>query len=124
MPYKFNNISFVNFMGCYKIIKNFYGDIALEVKASCGAGAWTRHPWIAVFNTQITDTIQEGVYIVYLFSEDMQRVYLTLNQGCTNLKKKLGTKLAREEMRKVRNELREKYNIDKLQVGLYMKNDL
>lgn len=103
-----------------KIINSFNGDIALEVKASCGAGAWTRYPWIAVFNTQITDTIQEGVYIVYLFSEDMQRVYLTLNQGCTNLKKKLGTKLAREEMRKVRNELREKYNIG----GFAIDNEL
>lgn len=99
-----------------EIIKGLNGNIDLEVKASCGKGGWTRYPWIAVFNTEITKTIQEGVYIVYLFSEDMQRVYLTLNQGCTNLKEKLGTKLAREEMQKVRNQLREKYNIDEFAI--------
>ena len=59
----------------------------LKVKGSCGAGTWTRYPWIAIYNEKITTTIQRGVYIVYLFSEDMSRVYLTLNQGCTNLKK-------------------------------------
>lgn len=103
-----------------EIMSSLDDEIDLEVKASCGAGGWTKYPWIAIFNTKITDTIQEGVYIVYLFSEDMQRVYLTLNQGCTNLKKKLGTKLAREEMQKVRNQLREKYNIDEFAVD----NDL
>lgn len=50
----------------------------------------------------------------------MQRVYLTLNQGCTNLKKKLGTKLAREEMQKVRTMLRKQYNID----GFAIDNEL
>lgn len=99
-----------------EIINSLNGNINLEVKASCGKGGWTKYPWIAIFNTDITDTIQEGVYIVYLFSEDMQRVYLTLNQGCTNLKKKLGAKLAREEMQKVRTQLREKYNIDKFAI--------
>jgi len=76
-------------------IKTFVEDsnlssVNLEVKASWGAGGWTRYPWIAVFNPEITTTIQEGIYIVYLFSEDMKRLYLTLNQGCTNLNKRLG----------------------------------
>lgn len=66
-----------------EIVKK-YGLIA---KGSCGAGTWTNYPWIAVYNEEITTTIQRGIYIVYLFSEDMSRVYLTLNQGCTNLKK-------------------------------------
>jgi 5-methylcytosine-specific restriction protein B len=48
------------------------GGFHLQVKASCGAGGWTRYPWIAIFNASITGTIQEGVYIVYLFSEDMR----------------------------------------------------
>lgn len=66
-----------------EIVKE-YGLIA---KGYCGAGTWTNYPWIAVYNEEITTTIQRGIYIVYLFSEDMSRVYLTLNQGCTNLKK-------------------------------------
>lgn len=116
----FQLINYKSKQAITEIISSLNSEVDLEVKASCGAGGWTRYPWIAVFNTEITETIQEGVYIVYLFSEDMQRVYLTLNQGCTNLKKKLGTNLAREEMQKVRNQLREKYNIYKFAID----NDL
>lgn len=86
--------------------------IELEVKGSCGAGGWTNYPWIAIFNPKVTKTIQAGVYIVYLFSEDMKRVYITLNQGCTNLKKELGAKAARIEMHKVRDHIRESYHLD------------
>ena len=96
-------------------------DVSLAVRASCGAGVWTRYPWIAVFNTDITNTIQEGVYIVYLFSEDMERVYLTLNQGCTNLKNKLGTKEARAEMKRVREKLRLKYNNNSFNIDNKLK---
>lgn len=87
-------------------------DVNLEVKASCGAGGWTRYPWIAVFNPEITTTIQEGIYIVYLFSEDMKRLYLTINQGCTNLNKRLGRKAALDQMRLTREEFRIKYPSD------------
>ena len=90
-----------------KIIKNFDNiEIDIEVKASCGTGSWTYYPWIAIFNPNITRTIQEGVYIVYLFSEDMKRVYLTLNQGYTNLKNQLGAKESRAQMMKVRDDIR------------------
>ena len=84
-------------------------NVNLEVKASCGAGGWTRYPWIAVFNPEITTTIQEGIYIVYLFSEDMKRLYLTLNQGCTNLNKRLGRKEALNQMKLTRAQFRDKY---------------
>ena len=95
-----------------KIIKNFDDkEIDIEVKASCGTGSWTYYPWIAIFNPNITRTIQEGVYIVYLFSEDMKRVYLTLNQGYTNLKKQLGSKESKAQMIKIRNDIRD--SIDK-----------
>lgn len=86
--------------------------VNLEVKASCGAGGWTKYPWIAVFNPKITTTIQEGIYIVYLFSEDMKRLYLTLNQGCTNLNKRLGKKEALKQMKLTREQFRDKYPSD------------
>ena len=89
----------------------------LSARGSCGAGTWTNYPWIAVYNEEITTTIQRGVYIVYLFSEDMSRVYLTLNQGCTNLKKELGNKAAKQSMQATRESIRNtlnntKFNID------------
>lgn len=82
------------------------GNDKLSAKGSCGAGVWTRYPWVAIYNTEITKTIQKGIYIVYLFSEDMERVYLTLNQGCTKLKSDLGVKAAKESMIKVREIIR------------------
>lgn len=78
----------------------------LKARGSSGTGTWTRYPWIAIYNKEITTTIQRGVYIVYLFSQDMSRVYLTLNQGCTTLKRDLGTKAAREHMVKTREDIR------------------
>lgn len=82
----------------------------LSARGSSGAGGWTRYPWVAIYNEEITTTIQKGVYIVYLFSEDMKRVYLTLNQGCTYLKKDLGTRKAREAMIETRENVRNTLN--------------
>lgn len=48
---------------------------------SVGKGNWANVPWIAVFDQNITTTAQKGFYIVYLFSEDYKKVYLSLNQG-------------------------------------------
>ena len=55
------------------------------VKGSVGAGRWTNVPWIAVFDKRITDSAQRGVYIVYLLNKDSKELYLTLNQGATNV---------------------------------------
>jgi len=55
-----------------------------SVKGTIGAGVWTLTPWIAILSKEIEVSMQNGVYIVYLFSEDMDTVYLTLNQGVTD----------------------------------------
>ena len=55
------------------------------VKGSCGAGRWTPVPWIAVFDKRITTSAQKGVYIVYLLNKDKKELYLTLNQGATDV---------------------------------------
>jgi len=55
------------------------------VKGSNGVGRWTTVPWIALFDTRITNTAQRGVYIVYLLNKDKKELYLTLNQGATNV---------------------------------------
>lgn len=51
---------------------------------SCGKGGWAFVPWIAVFHNQETNSTQKGVYVIYLFRQDMQGFYLTLNQGVTS----------------------------------------
>ncbi len=56
------------------------------VEGSAGEGGWTHTPWLAVLDPRVTTTVQEGIYIVYLLSLGGERLYLTLNQGCTRLK--------------------------------------
>lgn len=102
----------------YKLIKyttaNAIDSIAkkhtLKTDGSPGKGNWTKYPWIGIFNEKISSTPQSGVYIVYLFSEDMNRVYLTLNQGYTLLKNEIGTNEAKITMIKNRKVIRNRVN--------------
>jgi len=77
-------------------------------KGSIGQGNWAYVPWLAILNKNITTTTQEGVYIVYLFSEDMESLYLTLNQGVT--------KTANAELKKIKEKLREDLYLEGLNV--------
>ncbi|MCG8402544.1 MAG: DUF3578 domain-containing protein [Firmicutes bacterium] len=70
-----------------------HGDI--KIKGSIGQGNWATIPWLAIIDERITVSTQRGYYLVYLFSEDMERVYLTWNQGVTDIKKEHGVKKAR-----------------------------
>lgn len=60
------------------------------IKGSIGQGNWANVPWVSIYDKRITTSAIEGVYIVYLLSEDGEILYLTLNQGVTKLIKKLG----------------------------------
>jgi 5-methylcytosine-specific restriction protein A len=68
------------------------------VKGSAGAGQWASIPWVAIFDKLITDTAQSGYYPVFLFTSDMRGVYLSLNQGVTEITKKYGSS-AREALK-------------------------
>ncbi len=57
----------------------------VRVKASVGQGNWASVPWIALMDQRETTTTQHWIYVVYLFREDMSGVYLTFNQGVTQL---------------------------------------
>jgi MoxR-like ATPase len=74
-----------------------------QIKGSIGMGNWAKVPWLAIMNKDITTTTQEGVYVVYLFSQDMERVYLTFNQGVTRSTK--------EEFTNNRDRLRNEMNL-------------
>jgi 5-methylcytosine-specific restriction protein B len=58
----------------------------IKVVPSAGKGNWANVPWISMLDPRETDTTQRGVYVVYLFRGDMSGLYLTLNQGVTELK--------------------------------------
>ncbi|PGB56186.1 MrcB family domain-containing protein [Bacillus toyonensis] len=75
------------------------------VTGSVGQGNWAAVPWLAIMHKDITTSTQRGYYIVYLFSEDMQRLYLTIGQGVTETTK--------EEMQKTKEEIREQIHMSK-----------
>lgn len=68
------------------------------VKSSVGAGNWAAVPWIALLDERLTDTTQNGVYLVYLFRADMSGVYVTFNQGVTKPRKSLGWPAAKNQL--------------------------
>ena len=71
----------------------------LLVSISVGQGNWATVPWIALLNTRITKSTQEGIYIVYLIATELDRIFLTLNQGTTNLVRELGQREAQKRRR-------------------------
>ena len=78
----------------------------LLVNISVGQGNWGAVPWIALLNTRITESTQEGVYVVFLITNDLERIFLTLNQGTTNLVNELGQREAHKRMLDVANKTR------------------
>jgi hypothetical protein len=70
----------------------------IEVKGSGGQATATFTPWVGFFDPDGTTTPQAGLYVVFLFSEDLQHVTLLLNQGITRLVQELGWRQARERL--------------------------
>jgi len=68
------------------------------VDGSPGQGVWAGVPWAAVFDRLVTESAQDGYYLVYLFKEDLSGIYLSLNQGITSVKAQYGAS-AKEALR-------------------------
>ena len=86
-----------------ELIKPTLGDYSGNFLFRSSAGihqAWADVPWIAIMDPEVTTTTQTGYYVVYLFSVDMKRVYLSLNQGITFLKDELGEPAAINELKR------------------------
>lgn len=64
-----------------------------KLKGSIGSGNFAEVPWVAIMDPELTKSTQIGIYIVFLFSSDGKRIYLSLNQGVTYFnQKKYNTK--------------------------------
>jgi hypothetical protein len=70
----------------------------LLVNISVGQGNWAAVPWIALLNTKVTRSTQEGIYVVFLIATSLDRIFLTLNQGTTKLVQELGQREAQKRM--------------------------
>jgi 5-methylcytosine-specific restriction protein B len=71
----------------------------LLIEWSVGKGNWAGVPWIALMDRRETTTTQQGLYVVFLISEDLSEVHLTLNQGTTVLIDSLGQVAGGEQLR-------------------------
>lgn len=71
-----------------------------DVRGSAGQGGWTHTPWVAVLDPAVTTSVEERFYVVYLLSLGGERLYLSLNQGCTSLKNSAGIQGARDELQR------------------------
>ena len=92
------------------------GDLVYE--ASAGKGRWTSIPWVAVLDTRVTDTINEGVYVVYLFEPKQERVSLTLNQGVKRLREDRGMADARKELHARADKIRARLDLLEFSKGV------
>ena len=75
------------------------------VTGSVGQGNWATVPWVCIFDRSITTSATKGVYIVYLLSKDCKSLYLTFNQGCTDIRKSHSKKETIKIMRAKANEI-------------------
>lgn len=69
-----------------------------KIEGSIGNGQFASIPWVAIMNKEVTEQASQGFYIVFLFSADGERVYLTLNQAANYFKEK---KLRKQDIAKV-----------------------
>ncbi|GBD60318.1 MrcB family domain-containing protein [Tetragenococcus halophilus] len=59
-----------------------------KITGSIGQGQYAQVPWVAILNENITSSTQKGYYIAYLFEPEGNGVFLSLNQGWNEIKKK------------------------------------
>ena len=79
------------------------------ITGSVGQGNWAMIPWICIFDRSITTSATKGVYIVYLLSKDGKSLYLSFNQGCTDIRnshsKKETIKIMHENAKQIREKV-------------------
>ena len=69
-------------------IRTFLLSSNLKVdKPGVGTGGWIAVPYVRVFDENEAPSATNGVYIVYLFADTEDSVFLTLNQGIENASK-------------------------------------
>lgn len=61
------------------------------VHGSPGQGNWAKVPWVAIYDRFVTESAQDGFYLVYLVKEDFSGVFLSLNQGVTTVRHVYGS---------------------------------
>ena len=61
-------------------------DLDLRVKDGGRQSSYSPLPWIRIYSPTYSPTAQAGIYLCYLFAADGSRVYLSLNQGTSEMR--------------------------------------
>ncbi|UCM88801.1 DUF3578 domain-containing protein [Streptomyces marincola] len=73
----------------------------LHATGNGGNGGAAVSPWIGIFDPDVSEDSQEGLYLAYIFSADLAAVSLTLQQGVERLKNAYPSKAQlRERLRR------------------------
>ena len=111
-----------------KIIQSVLNNSNLKVQCSVGQGNWAEVPWFGIFNPEVSTSATKGIYVVYLFSSDMTKVYLCQGQGVTAVKEDFGRAQYEELSRRsslIRSRVPEyKKNFDAKTISLNAKTSL
>jgi len=73
--------------------------VGYKVTGNCGKGVRTDTPWIGIFNPDISEKAQEGLYVAYLRHADSSAITLTVQQGIDELRQRIGASDAAEQLR-------------------------
>ncbi|KAK1180431.1 DUF3578 domain-containing protein [Streptomyces sp. NBS 14/10] len=65
--------------------------VGFAAEGNGGSGGASKTPWIGVYDRDINLDPKKGLYLAYIFAEDLSTVTLTLQQGVTSLADELGT---------------------------------
>ena len=92
------------------------------IRGSGGQGNATMTPWVAFLDPDETTTPQNGLYVVYLFSTDLQSVTLTLQHGVTKVRQELGPQAALARLSEIAIAVRNDLPFDMLRGMEYQVN--
>ncbi len=62
-------------------VESVVNDPSYKVEGSPGKGNWAETVWLSVFDRTITETAQQGFYVVYLVAIDGSAIYLSADPG-------------------------------------------
>lgn len=71
---------------------------AYKIYGSVGKGNWNEIPWVAILDKDISESTQDGYYIVFLFAADMKSIYLSLAVGWEQFEQEYGIKEGRNQI--------------------------
>ncbi len=108
------NMEFSSSKEYYKVIVNkipseiskVFNNSIYKIYGSCGKGAKSAAPYVAIINRKISTTTQKGIYVDFIFKSDMSGFYLTIDQGITSIKDKYGNKESKIIAQKAANYFR------------------